>query len=285
VDLKRLLGIAEIEFDTESLGLFNASSFARACPVDMWRAQKSIVIFSGFITPERVSQYGELIRAKCAAGVAVRCVTRPPRFNGSMPREATRAALDALEAAGAIVDCRRDIHEKVVLIDSRVVWSGSLNPLSHTWRTDEVMNRLESPNYAETLAAFLSKRPWIAPNAAAASVANAENPRCPLCGGRTYYADGHHGPYFSCEEEDACGWRQSARKPARPTTVAGSDHPAQGPPCPKCGKQTRLRQGYYGPFYSCLGYPTTCAGTVNIGAAPKRKRRTSGSSKPSSTSA
>jgi ssDNA-binding Zn-finger/Zn-ribbon topoisomerase 1 len=169
-----------------------------------------------------------------------------------------------------VVDCRRDIHEKVVLIDSDIVWSGSLNPLSHTWRTDEVMNRLKSPSYAETVAAFLSKRPWISPTTAATSVASAENPRCPLCGGRTYYADGPHGPYFSCEEEDDCGWRESVRKTARSTNFAASDHPAQGPPCPKCGKETRLRQGRHGPFYSCAGYPK-CGGTINIAAVSAQK--------------
>lgn len=270
-DLKRLLGITEIEFDTDKLGLFDSKAFSPACLSDMARARKSIVVFSGFVTPERVAQYGELFRAKRAEGVAVRCITRPPRFNGSMPQSATRLALDALEAAGAVVDCRRDIHEKVVLIDNQIVWSGSLNALSHTARTDEFMSRAESPLYAEQVAAFLSKRPGIAPGAAAASVAEPENPRCPKCGGRTYYADGRYGPYFRCESEDECDWNQSARQNQRRAKPSG-DHPQDGPPCPECGAKTRLRQGRFGEFYGCTAYPK-CKGIVKPTSSKRSRRR------------
>jgi AAA domain/PLD-like domain len=268
-DLKRLLGITEIAFDSEKLGMFDSYSFSRACPADMSRAKKSIVIFSGFVTPERAGQYGDLIRAKRAEGVAVRCVTRPPRFNGTMPSGLSRDALDALEAAGAVVDCRRDIHEKVVLIDSRIIWSGSLNPLSHTSRTDEFMTRAEGQHYAEQVAGFLSKRPWVSLSAAAASVAEPENPRCPRCGGRTYFADTRrYGPYFFCEE-DACGWGQKVGRGNGSIADSASEHPEKGPPCPNCQKPTRLRSGAYGPFYGCTAYPK-CNGIVKISSGTKR---------------
>jgi ssDNA-binding Zn-finger/Zn-ribbon topoisomerase 1 len=261
-DLKRLLDITEIVFGSEKLGMFDSYSFSRACPTDMLRAKKSIVIFSAFVTPERVGQYVNLIRAKHAEGVAVRCVTRPPRFNGSMAYELSRDALDALEAAGAVVDCRRDIHEKVVLIDSRIIWSGSLNPLSHTSRTDEFMTRVESPHYAEEVAGFLSKRPWRSSAIAAASVAEPENPRCPRCSGRTYFAETRYGPYFCCEEQ-ACGWRHEVGRGNFAKDDDTSELPQQGPPCPYCQKPTRLRIGAYGPFYVCTAYPK-CNGTVKI---------------------
>jgi ssDNA-binding Zn-finger/Zn-ribbon topoisomerase 1 len=261
-DLKRLLGITEIAFDSEKLGMFDSYSFSRACPADMSRAKKSVVIFSGFVTLERVGQYVDLIRAKRAEGVAVRCVTRPPRFNGSMTYDLSRGALDALEAAGAVVDCRRDIHEKIVLIDNRIIWSGSLNPLSHTSRTDEFMARAESQHYAEQVAGFLSKKPWSSSSAAAASVAQPENPRCPRCGRRTYFADGRYGPYFSCEDE-VCGWRQKVGNGNLRNADGAAEHPEEGPPCPNCQKPTRLRNGAYGPFYGCTGYPK-CNGIVKM---------------------
>jgi hypothetical protein len=272
-DLKRLLGITEITFDSEKLGMFDGYSFSQACPTDMSRAKKSIVIFSGFVTPERVGQYVDLIRAKCAEGVAVRCVTRPPHFNGSIAYDLSRDALDALEAAGAVVDCRRDIHEKIVLIDSRIIWSGSLNPLSHTSRTDEFMTRADSPHYAEQVAGFLSKRDWISASVAAASVAEPENPRCRRCGRRTYFADTRrYGPYFFCEEE-ACGWRQKVGRGSVLNADDASEHPEEGPPCPNCQKPTRLRSSAYGRFYGCTAYPK-CSGIVKIssGAFKNGKR-------------
>jgi len=271
-DLKRLLGITEIAFDSEKLGMFDGYSFSRACPADMWSAKKSIVIFSGFVTPERVGQYINLISTKRAEGIAVRCVTRPPRFNGSMAYDLSRDALNGLEAAGAIVDCRRDIHEKVVLIDGRIIWSGSLNPLSHTSRTDEFMTRADSPHYAEQVAGFLSKRSWLSSSAVAASAAKPENPRCPRCGVRTYFADTRYGPYFFCEEEATCGWRQKVGKGNGSDANAASGHPEEGPKCPICRKPTRLRKGPFGPFYGCTAYPK-CEGVVKISSGSRKNDR------------
>ena len=238
-DLKDLIGIVEFDLDAERFGLFHSKTFADACLVDMNRAQRSIVIYSGFITPERVASYGDLFRAKIADGIAVRCVTRPPRFNGSIPEALGKQALDALEGIGVVVDCRRDIHEKIVLIDNHVIWSGSLNPLSHTFRTDEFMTRANSEGFAEQVAAFVSKKIGIAPAEAVSTVAEAENPRCPNCASRTYYAEGRYGPYFTCEDEAGCGWRDNARSTAsRTRTPPDSSLPQDGPPCPECNGPT-----------------------------------------------
>lgn len=271
-DLKDLMGVIELDLDAEKLGLFHSKTFADACLFDMNRAERSIVIYSGFITPERVASYGDLFRAKIADGIGIRCVTRPPRFNGSIPEELGKQALDALEGIGVVVDCRRNIHEKIVLIDNRIIWSGSLNPLSHTSRTDEFMTRTESEGYAEQVATFVSKRSGIAPAEVAATVAEAENPRCPSCNSRTFYSEGRYGPYFSCEDEEGCGWRDSARgTPRRTSTPPDPSLPKDGPPCPECGGPTKLRNGPYGPFYGCADYPK-CKGTENLERKKKRSK-------------
>lgn len=281
-DLKDLMGIVELDLDAKKFGLFHSKTFADACLFDMSRAERSIVVYSGFITPERVASYGDLFRTKIADGVAIRCVTRPPRFNGSIPGQLGKQALDAFEGIGVVVDCRRDIHEKIVLIDNRVIWSGSLNPLSHTSRTDEFMTRTESEGFAEQVAAFVSKRIGIAPAEAASTVAEAENPRCPNCHSRTYYAEGPYGPYFTCEDEEGCGWRDSARRPSRQISPPPDPSlPKDGPPCPECSGPTKLRSGHYGPFYGCADYPK-CKGTANLGGKKKRGKA-GGASRPQPT--
>ena len=77
----------------------------------MDRAEKSIVVFSGFITPERAAQMGEVFRRRIAGGAKIRCVTRPPNRNGTMPEELGREALTALESIGVAIDLRNEIHE------------------------------------------------------------------------------------------------------------------------------------------------------------------------------
>lgn len=256
-DIKDLLGVVELDLDEKRLGLFHSRSFGQACMYDMSRAQESIVVLSGFVTLQRVSAYADLFRAKIAEGVKIRCVTRPPQHNASIPLDVGRQALDALEGLGVVVDCRKRIHEKIVLIDNRIVWSGSLNPLSHTSRTDEFMSRAVNSDYAEKVAAFISKRPAGHTVEAGRSAVEAENPRCPSCSSRTFYAEGPYGPFFSCEDQRRCRWRASAA-----SAFASADCPRDGGPCPLCGHPTTLRYGRWGPFYGCTDYPN-CDGTLH----------------------
>lgn len=207
-DLKGLLGNMKLDVQAESLGVFDEKSFDPAVKEDFLKAKDSIVIFSGFVTPRRVAEYGDLFRVKIAEGVKVRCVTRPPHLNGSIPPTAGKQALDTLEGIGCVVDCRSRIHQKVVLIDSEIVWHGSLNALSHAHLTEESMTRVVNTGLAQALVVSMAKRRYSGEKAAS-QVAQPENPRCERCGSRTVYADGRHGPYFYCENRQAdnvCDW-------------------------------------------------------------------------------
>jgi hypothetical protein len=197
-DLRRYGGGTEIDWDDDSAGVFRQEGFDRLFQQDVARAKKSVAIFSGFVTPQRVGAYGDLFRRKIEEGVVIRCVTRPPANNGTMDPEESRRALDALEGVGVVLDTRWVIHEKVVIIDDETVWFGSLNPLSHTSRTDELMQRVVSKGWALKLASLLAVVPTGSSNLAGISVRK-ENPPCEGCGGRTCYLRGKWGPYFQCE--------------------------------------------------------------------------------------
>ena len=199
---------AEVEWDEGECGLFRQDSFDRLFQSDVAKAKRSVAVFSGFVTPKRVAAYGDLFRRKVQQGVALRCVTRPPWCNGTMNADDSAGALDALEAIGVVVDTRAVIHEKVVIIDDEIVWFGSLNPLSHTSRTDELMQRVVSKRWASKLATLLAIAPTSRADDEGVS-ARRENPPCPRCSGRMcYIGRGRWGPYFKCEVE-ACGHTQS----------------------------------------------------------------------------
>lgn len=261
-DLRGLIGRVPLDLDAQSLGIFNQRTFDPAVFQDIAEAKESVVILSGFITQARVAVLGDLLRERILAGVKVRCVTRPPQRNGSMTPELTREALDALEGIGCTVDCRNDIHEKIVLIDKAIVWHGSLNMLSNTHRTDESMTRLVNCGYAETVAGLISKR-QVSSEKALNTIADAENPRCPQCSSRSVYATGPYGPYFYCERE--CGWKVDLRKASKTSSNSrpGGEKVKPSPACPECGASTRIREGRYGRFYGCVRYPD-CKGTVRL---------------------
>jgi ssDNA-binding Zn-finger/Zn-ribbon topoisomerase 1 len=259
-DLTGLIGQMEFDEMAESMGIFDEAQFERAITHDVQAAKESIALFSGYVTPARVGKLGDLLRAKILDGVKVRCVTRPPKLNGSIPEAAGREAVEMLEEIGAVVDFRAKIHQKVCLIDNRIVWWGSLNALSHMYHSDETMTRAVNEGFARIVAAHMSKRP-ISAEKALATIAEAENPRCPSCGEHTVFDEGRYGPFFCCE--DRCGWRRSMKEEIRRTRTEGrrkgkeyaSDLPQKGPPCPKCRGETRQRQGPFGPFYGCVRYP------------------------------
>jgi hypothetical protein len=206
-DLKCFGSQPDLDPETIRTGLFGGRDFAKLCRLDMENARKSIVIFSGFITPERAAKMGDVLRAKINEGVKVRCVTRPPNRNGSMPEELGKSALAALEAIGAAVDLRNEIHEKVVLIDNRIAWFGSLNPLSHTARTTELMARVDDSGVASHIASILSLRRRSIEEFDQGAAAEAENPRCEECGGWSVLVRGRYGPFFRCAQ--GCDWKEN----------------------------------------------------------------------------
>jgi ssDNA-binding Zn-finger/Zn-ribbon topoisomerase 1 len=281
-DLKGLLGNIALDVQAESLGVFDEKSFDPAVKVDFLTAKNSIVIFSGFVTPRRVAEYGDLFRSKIAEGVKIRCVTRPPHLNGSIPPAAGKQALDALEGIGCVVDCRSRIHQKVILIDNETVWHGSLNALSHAHYTEESMTRVVNTGLARALSASMAKRRYSGEKAAGL-VTQPENPRCERCGSRTVYADGRHGPYFYCENHQAeggCDWSVNMTTVERGKAHSAGSHetihvqPKKGSPCPKCGGDTILKSGTWGTFYSCKQYPV-CDGVVKSGPQQGKKTKKS----------
>ena len=249
-ELRRLGFPFELSQETEETGLFNQKDFCQACAADMEAAKTSISIFSGFVTTQRVATLESLFRRKVAEGVAIRCVTRPPKNNGSIPVEDGKAALDGLEQMGCIVDTRGNIHEKVVIIDEKIVWFGSLNPLSHTSRTDEVMARIEGDKLALQVAVFMALNKGIKPDVASGISIQAENPRCPKCGTRAGYFKGRNGPFWACEN---CDWTESVDKPKKKIRPA-EKYKGELPTC-ECGHPMILRQGRFGQFFGCSDYP------------------------------
>ena len=87
---------------------------------------------------------------------------------------------------------------------------GSLNPLSHTNKTNEMMARFSARPMALQLSAFMAVRSSINPDKAEGLSVARENPRCPECGRRTTYRTGTNGTFWQCEGE--CGWTENVGK-------------------------------------------------------------------------
>ena len=99
-----------------------------------------------------------------------------------------------------------------MLIDNRVPWFGSLNPLSHTVKTSEVMARIENEGVAAHLANIWAVRRQTPEELARGGGASSENPRCEKCKNWTVLVRGRFGPFFKCESIN-CDWKQNVDAP------------------------------------------------------------------------
>lgn len=208
-DLDRY-GVTLPESDLASTGIFDEREFLQAIRKDISAAREGIAIWSAFVTPQGVTRLADLLRARIHDGVKVRCVVRPPEQNGSMGDSAWREGVRALEAIGAVVDIKGQMHEKVILIDKEIVWHGSLNLLSHAGQTREIMLRIEGSGTALEVASFLSALPKSNSDRKFESIFEQENPLCPACGGRTrLLVEKQSGSRFwKCSP---CGWTLDPR--------------------------------------------------------------------------
>jgi ribosomal protein L37AE/L43A len=151
------------------------------------------------------------------------------------------------------------MHEKVVLIDDDTAWLGSLNLLSHTGHTREVMLRVDGKQTALGVAAFLAADPRVTAERALGIAYAQENPDCEKCGERTRFVVAKNGGRFwSCQP---CGWTRDARTGRERLRDGARGSEEAGPACPLCGKPTRKRGGRFGEFWGCTDYPR-CNGTA-----------------------
>jgi DNA polymerase III delta prime subunit/ribosomal protein L37AE/L43A len=259
-DLRRYGKTLAVDLEAARTGIFDEKDFLAVVQLDMARAKQGIAIWSAFVTPQGVARIADLLRARVRSGVKVRCIVRPPEQNGTIGEDAWAEGIRALEGVGATIDIRTSMHEKVVLIDDDTAWLGSLNLLSHAGHTREVMLRVDGKQTALGVAAFLAADPKATAERAAGIAYEKENPDCDDCGGRTRFVVAKNGGRFwSCQP---CGWTRDARtgKEGRRGGARGGEE--AGPACPVCGGPTRKRQGRFGVFWGCSGYPQ-CNGTVD----------------------
>jgi len=84
---------------------------------------------------------------------------------------------------------------------------------------------------------------------------------CPNCGRPLARRSSRRGPFIGCTGYPSCKYiqpRAEAAASAEGGTATTSTRPAPeatGEECPECGKQLVRRQGRFGPFVSCSGYP------------------------------
>jgi hypothetical protein len=200
---------------------------------DFTAARERIVIFSPFITENRLGEVLPHLRAADERGVSVYVFTKAPEDRNKGDQGRYQSLEDRLTANGVTVVHKPRMHEKLVFVDDEIAWAGSLNMLSFRdtaewmarWCSGEVVADFSRPvSLDEVLGAY-----------------QAGEARCPVCEGALVPAEGREGIYWRCINKD---YTQNLDKPIPRDGLircARSD----------CDGAVEFREGTKAPFWRC----------------------------------
>ncbi|PIZ00493.1 hypothetical protein COY62_02190 [bacterium (Candidatus Howlettbacteria) CG_4_10_14_0_8_um_filter_40_9] len=129
--------------------LFNETTFYPALIKDMIQAEKEVIIYSPFISKYRADFLRKTLLKLKAKNIRVFIFTRPVNEHEAYMREEIRSVIEDYVKIGVDVICLEGfVHEKVAVIDRKIVWQGSLNILSQK-SSKEMMMRIADEDFAE----------------------------------------------------------------------------------------------------------------------------------------
>ena len=89
------------------------------------------MILSPFTSVNRAGIFMDYFKAMIGKGVDIRIYTRPVNQQVSEIVSQSEIVVRQLRSIGVNVIERRNMHQKVAILDNDVTWEGSLNILSH----------------------------------------------------------------------------------------------------------------------------------------------------------
>jgi hypothetical protein len=181
-----LLG-GEIEPDSERVVITQADFF-RLLSADLTRTRKSVIIYSPFMTQDRVAFLMPQLQAAVSRGVSIIIITKSLSERSASEVSQIRKIETKLTEIGVIIMHKMHMHEKLVFIDDDITWSGSLNPLSFS-NTQEVMERRKSKAVLDDYFQILRLQELL-------SVQGKAESKCPICGSEMIAAEGRDQPYY-----------------------------------------------------------------------------------------
>ncbi|MCC6699231.1 MAG: AAA family ATPase [Candidatus Hydrogenedentes bacterium] len=224
----------EIEPDSERIVVTQAD-FYRVLHGDLSRAKHRIVIYSPFMTSDRVAFLLPQIQAAVQRRVSFFVITKSHSERKKSEHQEVRRIEAQLCQIGVFVLHKMRMHEKLVFIDDSITWSGSLNPLSFS-NTQEIMERRRSRKVLEDYFRILRLDELI-------SIIGRPESKCPICGAEMVAAEGADEPYYwRCISEECYTRGIDQPYPFDGVLTCGS---------PSCGGTVEF--GYWGdwPHWRC----------------------------------
>ena len=136
--------------------LYNERTFYQQFIKDLDRADHKVIIESPFITTSRMELLYPVFGRLLAQNIMVKLITRDPVDHDDefMRDQSTNEILQCKELGVNVNLLKGHHHRKLAIIDSNILWEGSLNILSFS-NSREIMRRIESKKYVREMQNFL----------------------------------------------------------------------------------------------------------------------------------
>ncbi len=135
--------------------IYNEKTFYRAFVKDVLDADKEVIIYSPFISKFRSDFFADTFKKLRRRNVDVFIFTRPIEEHEYFVRPEIKSALnDYVEMGATVFYLPGSIHEKVAIIDRKILWEGSLNILSQR-NSREMMRRSSDEHPAKQIMTHL----------------------------------------------------------------------------------------------------------------------------------
>lgn len=136
--------------------LFDQRNFYQAFLNDLVCCKRQVIIESPFISSGRMARLMPALQRLRRNGVQIIVNTRDPREHDQLSlQQQARAAIKQMQFLGIQVLFTGGHHRKLAIIDSNILWEGSLNILSQG-DSCEIMRRIESTALAEQMIQFIN---------------------------------------------------------------------------------------------------------------------------------
>ena len=163
---------------------------------DIRRSKQRIIIYSPFMTESRIGTFLPHFSDALSRGVGIIIITKPLNEHNKKDLAAYSKCESILKQHGISIMHKKGMHEKNIIVDSDVMWCGSLNMLSYTGNTGEYMLRINSRAIVKDSIKDIGVEDLL-------SAAHQNETKCPICGSEIIMAEGQEGGfYWKCTECD-----------------------------------------------------------------------------------
>ena len=209
------------------------NDFYRLLSGDLENSQNRIIIYSPYITSDRVSYLLPQFQSAIERGTNIYLITKTPSERSKSDLSTIKKIEKQLSEIGIIIIHKLRMHEKLIFIDEDITWSGSLNPLSFS-NTQEIMERRKSKNVLNDYFQILRLKELL-------ETQKTPESKCPICTAEMIAAEGADQPYY---------WRCINEK----CYTRSIDQPYPFDGVLKCGNcNSSVEYGYWGdyPHWRC----------------------------------